>query len=161
MKKMLALLLSVVLVFALAVPALAVESPGGKEVNKVHVVNGNGAKPEVNVSEKGDSLEIKADESKGDFDEWIIYLKDGKTKAVLGEHYTIVGNGSLEDPIIEIVPIVDLIIIGNYNGEETEFEVTQNGEVTSPQTGDTAVVFLSAVMVLALAGMVVLKKRAA
>ena len=161
MKKTMALLLAVLLVVALAVPAFALESPGGKEVNKVHVVNGNGAKPEVEVTQKGDALEIKADEAKGTFDEWVIYLKDGKTKAVLGEHYTIVAGGSLEDPIIEIIPIVDLIITGNYNGEETEFEVTQNGEVTSPQTGDTTVVFLSAVMLAALAGMVALKKRAA
>ena len=161
MKKTMALLFAVLLVVALAVPAFALESPGGKEVNKVHIVNGNGAKPEVVAVQKGDTLKIEADESKGTFDAWVVYLKDGKTKAVQGEHYTIVADGSLEDSIIEIIPIVDLIITGNYNGEETKFEVTQNGEVTSPQTGDTTVVFLSALMLVALAGMVALKKRAA
>lgn len=157
MKKVFAILLAAVLVMALSVTAFAAGvSPEGVSYYKVHIIDGNGSKTQVEKVPVGEDITLEADPDKGDFDEWKIYKADG-TAAVEGEDYEIV-SGSLTSSSITILPKANLIITANYDGEETDFEI-DNGEVTSPQTGDVAVYALCSVMVLALAGAAVAKKQ--
>ncbi len=157
MKKVFAILLAAVLVMALSVTAFAAGvSPEGVSYYKVHIIDGNGSKTQVEKVPVGEDITLEADPDKGDFDEWKIYKADG-TVAVEGEDYEIV-SGSLTSSSITILPKANLIITANYDGEETDFEI-DNGEVTSPQTGDVAVYALCSVMVLALAGAAVAKKQ--
>ena len=157
MKKVFAILLAAVLVMALSVTAFAAGvSPEGVSYYKVHIIDGNGSKTQIEKVPVGEEITLEADPDKGDFDEWKIYKADGSV-AVEGKDYEIV-TGSLSSTSITIIPKANLIITANYNGVETEFEI-DNGEVTSPQTGDVAVYALCSVMVLALAGAAVAKKQ--
>ena len=157
MKKVFAILLAAVLVMALSVTTFAAGvSPEGVSYYKVYIINGNGAKTQIEKVSVGDEVTLVADPKKGDFDGWKIFKADG-TPAVEGKDYTIV-SGSLDESPLVIIPLANLIITGNYNGVETDFEI-DNGEVTSPQTGDVAVYTLCSVMVLALAGAAVAKKQ--
>ena len=159
MKKVFAVVLAVILVMSLSVTAFAaVQSPQGVSVYKVYVINGSGAKTQITEVAVGESITLTADPEMGKFDKWMIYKMDGSL-AVEGEDYTIV-SGSLTTETITIIPLANIIITGNYNGKITKFDVT-NGEPVSPQTGDTSVVMLGAMMVLALAGAVVAKKQLA
>lgn len=157
MKKVFAILLAAVLVMALSVTAFAAGvSPEGVSYYKVYIIDGNGSKTQVEKVPVGEDITLEADPDKGDFDEWKIYKADGSV-AVEGEDYEIV-SGPLTSSSITILPKANLIITANYDGEETDFEI-DNGEVTSPQTGDVAVYALCSVMVLALAGAAVAKKQ--
>ena len=157
MKKVFAILLAAVLVMALSVTAFAAgSSPEGVSYYKVHIIDGNGAKTQTEKVPVGEQITLKADPDKGDFDEWKIFKADGSI-AVEGKDYEIVSGSLTKSPLV-IIPMANLIITANYDGKETDFEI-DNGEVTSPQTGDVAVYALCSVMVLALAGAVVAKKQ--
>lgn len=157
MKKVFAILLAAVLVMALSVTAFAAgSSPEGVSYYKVHIIDGNGSKTQTEKVPVGEEITLKADPDKGDFDEWKIFKADGSI-AVAGKDYEVV-SGSLSKSPLVIIPMANLIITANYDGKETDFEI-DNGEVTSPQTGDVAVYALCSVMVLALAGAVVAKKQ--
>jgi len=157
MKKVFAILLAAVLVMALSVTAFAAGvSPEGVSYYKVYIIDGNGSKTQVEKVPVGEDITPEAVPNKGDFAAWKIYKADGSV-AVEGEDYEIV-SGSLTSSSITILPKANLIITANYDGEETDFEI-DNGEVTSPQTGDVAVYALCSVMVLALAGAAVAKKQ--
>lgn len=158
MKKVFALIIAVILVMSLSVTAFAAKnSPVVNPFNTVQVINGQGANTEIHKVNIGESVELVAKDNIGKFDGWKVYLTDG-TPAVPGTHYTIVGN--LTDKTIVLKPLTNLIVTGNYNGKDTTFKI-QNGEATSPKTGDTAVVAIASVMVLSLAGAVVAKKQMA
>ena len=158
MKKVFAVILAVVLVMSLSVTAFAaVQSPEGSRFNKVYIINGIGAKTETIEVNVGESVPLKADVSKGTFNEWTIYKMDG-TPAVPGTDYQL--EGKLTDPNVVITPLTNLIVTGNYDGKKTPFTIT-NGEPQSPQTGDSTVVVMVAVMALALAGACVAKKQLA
>lgn len=158
MKKVFALILAVVLVMSLSVTAFAAKnSPSPEVFHTVQVINGQGANTEIHKVKVGEDVELIAKDDIGPFNEWKIFLNDG-TPAVPGTHYTIVGK--LTDKTIVLKPLTNLIVTGNYNGKDTTFKV-QNGEATSPKTGDTAVVAIASVMVLSLAGAVVAKKQMA
>ena len=157
MKKVFAILLAAVLVMALSVTAFAAgSSPEGVSYYKVHIIDGNGSKTQTEKVPVGEEITLKADPDKGDFDEWKIFKADGSI-AVAGKDYKVVSGSLTKSPLV-IIPMANLIITANYDGEETDFEI-DNGEVTSPQTGDVAVYALCSVMVLALAGAVVAKKQ--
>ena len=157
MKKVFAILLAALLVMTLSVTAFAAgSSPEGDSYHKIQIIDGNGAKTEIQKVSVGDKITLKADPKKGDFDGWNIYKADGSV-AVAGKDYTIV-SGSLSKSPLVIIPLANLIITANYDGKETDFEI-DNGEVTSPQTGDVMVFALGAVMMLALAGATVAKKQ--
>lgn len=159
MKKVFAILLAAVLVMSLSVTAFAAgSSPEGVSYYKVYVINGNGAETESHKVPVGDEIELEADPDKGDFDGWSIYKADGSA-AVKGKDYEIVSGSLSKSPLI-IIPMANLIVTGNYDGEDTDFEI-DNEEPTSPQTGDIAVYALGAVMVLSLAGAAVAKKQLA
>ena len=159
MKKIFAIVLAVVLVMSLSVSVFAAgSSPEGVSYYKVHIIDGNGAKTQTEKVPVGEEITLKADPDKGDFDEWKIFKADGSI-AVEGKDYEVVSGSLTKSPLV-IIPMANLIITANYDGEETDFEI-DNGEVTSPQTGDVAVYALCSVMVLALAGAAVAKKQLA
>ncbi len=157
MKKVCAVILAVVLVMSLSVTAFAaVASPEGVSYYKVYVINGQGAETIITEVEVGESITLTADPKMGKFDKWMVYKADG-TPAVEGVDYKIL-SGSLTTSPCTIIPLANIIITGNYNGKITTFKIA-NDEPTSPQTGDTTVYALGAVMVLALAGATVAKKQ--
>lgn len=169
MKKLLALVLTLVLIIGLAVPVFAAKSAGGTVYFKVVVVDGNGHKDAPadatpdNITHttvvEGNKIKVTADESKGDFDGWVIYKADG-TVAVKDVDYKVLGAFTLADSEIEIIPLATIVITANYNGVKTE-TVIVNDEDESPETGDNTVVVLSAVALIALCGAVVSKKQLA
>lgn len=159
MKRLVAVILMVALVLSLSVTAFALNSPQAEGVHKVYVIDGIGSAVKVVTLKDGEFITFEADASKGKFDYWSIFLMDGKTPATLGEHYTLQDGESLTSTIIHLYPKTDLIVTGNYDGKKTEVEVGQNGEVTSPQTGDTVALCLAGVMLLSLAGMLVVGKK--
>lgn len=169
MKKILALVLSLVLILGLSVPVFAAKSAGGTVYFKVVVVDGNdhkdapdSATPDNithNTVIDGNKIKVTANKEKGDFDGWVIYKADG-TVAVKDVDYKVLGAFTLTDPEIEIVPLATIVITANYNGIKTE-TVIVNDEDESPETGDNTVVVLSAVALLALCGAVVAKKQLA
>ncbi len=169
MKKILALVLTLVLIMGLAVPVFAAKSAGGQVYFKVVIVDGNGHKdapadttPE-NITHTtvvdGNKVTVKADETKGKFDGWVIYKADG-TLAVKDVDYKVLGAFSLTDPTIEIIPLATIVITANYDGVKTETVIVSD-EDESPETGDNTVVVLSAVALIALCGVVVAKKQLA
>ena len=159
MKKLVAVVLMVALVLSLSVTAFALKSPQAEGVHKVHVINGNNGTVETVTLKDGEYLTFKADDKNGKFTEWKIYVFDGRKVAIIGEHYTLGEGQSLTDREINLYPKTDLIVLGCYDGKEPEFEIGQNGEVTSPQTGDTVALCLASVMLVTLVGMLAVSKK--
>lgn len=169
MKKLLALILTLILIMGLSVPVFAAKSAGGTVYFKVVVIDGNAhadaddaANAENithNIVTDGKSIKVKADETKGAFDGWIIYKADG-TLAVKDVDYKVLGAFSLADPEIEIVPLATIVITANYDGVKTE-TIIVNDEDESPETGDNTAVVLAAVALMALCGAIVAKKQLA
>lgn len=169
MKKTLAILLAVVMLFALAAPVMAAKSPeAGKELTVV-VVTAPDAKPQtetVKVSEDVNdgtmvvtyTAEEKHEEAK--FTEWIVYRRDGSI-AVLGTDYTLAGGTALTGLTVKIIPLTDLIVTANYGEEKTDIKDAQSAfQDKSEPTGDMIAAF-AVVMMVALAGTVVCKKQLA
>ena len=159
MKKVFAVILAVALVMSLPLTAFAAgSSPEGVSYYKVYVINGQGAETEVTKVEVGEEVTLNADPDKGDFDKWMFYKMDG-SPAVEGEDYVLV-SGVATSETITFIPLTNIIVTGNYNGKITKIEIT-NDEPISPETGDTTVYALGAVMMVALAGACVAKKQMA
>lgn len=171
MKKVFALVLTLVLVFGMAVPAFAAKSPNGQEYHKVIIIHGNGHKnDDGSTNDKHENIthttvvdsnkiKVKADPAMGKFNGWKIYKADGKL-AVEGVDYRVLGAFSLTDDEIEIIPLATIVIAANYNDETTE-TIIVNDEDEAPETGDNTVVVLSAMALIALCGVVVSKKQLA
>ena len=157
MKKVLAIALVVVLMLGVSMTVFAAESPSAKTYNKVTVVDGVAAKADVQTVEEGKTVELKADSKKGTFNSWKVYQADG-TPAVLNVHYTLADNTTLNSSTLKIVPLANLIITGNYNNKHTSIKV-ENGEVTSPSTGDAVTAILAVLAMVSLAGTYVAKKQ--
>ena len=102
MKKVLAIALVVVLMLGVSMTVFAAESPSAKTYNKVTVVDGVGAKADVQTVEEGKTVELKADSKKGTFNSWKVYQADG-TPAVLNVHYTLADNTTLNSSTLKIV----------------------------------------------------------
>lgn len=169
MKKTLAILLAVVMLFALAAPVMAASSPvAGKKLTVV-VVKAPEAKPETqtvtvaeDVNDGTMTLTYTAAEKNNDaaFTKWTVYRRDGSV-AVLGTDYTLAGGTALTGLTIKIIPLTDLIVAANYGDKTTDIKDAQaTFQDKSEPTGDMIVAF-AAVMIVALAGTVVCKKQLA
>ncbi len=169
MKKTLAILLAIVMLFALAAPVMAASSPvAGKKLTVV-VVKAPEAKPQAStvtvtedVNDGTMTLTYTAEEKHEDakFTEWIVYRRDGSI-AVLGTDYTLAGGTALTGLTVKIIPLTDLIVAANYGDVKTDIKDAQAAfQSESDKTGDMIVAFAAA-MIVALAGTVVCKKQLA
>ena len=185
MKKIFAIVLSLVLIMSLSVTAFAASSPvAGQKVTIIFVAHED-AKVDVDTHEWHGELTVTytaKEEHEGEkFVGWSIFLKDGSV-AIEGKHYKLVkrvagayaekaddvvayrvaGNIVLADATIEIVPLTDLIITANYGDTATSVDdAVKAFQATSVPTGDVTVFGLSALLVVALAGVAVSKKQLA
>lgn len=175
MKKIFAIVLCVMVMFSISVPAFAdnIKSPVGEIFHEVTIRNGIGVEgvtvPDVATEVKdGNKVTVKVDPSKGDFDNWSIYLDYDNSKAVEGRDYTVV-SGSLTGDTITIIPKTDLIICGNYDGKITDPNTGKPVDPDAPQTGsnigvDKMLYVGGAILMLAIgllvAGYIVANKRA-
>lgn len=157
MKKLIAVMISLVLVLSFSVVAFAADSPSGTVVRTVTVINGANAKGAPQSIPVGQSVTVTADSSKGTFNSWKVYKADGSA-AVAGTDYT-VSAGSLTATSLTITPLTDLIICGNYNGTITD-PIT-GAASKAPQTGDFTVVYFGIAALAALAFGVTAKKQLA
>ncbi len=157
MKKIIALVLSIVLVCCFSVTAFAASSPVAGEKYSVMIRKAVGndpiSKPDIEYTVEKDTLiTVKADEAKyGKFDSWSIYkdtaaegtaapAKSGimtlsvlnlatatAPAAVEGTDYEIV-SGSLTAKELTVKVNNDVIICGNYGGKITDPAVNSNSD---------------------------------
>ena len=175
MKKFIALALAALIVCALPVMALAVDSPAATEMTKIVVQKATIQGVEnttVEVARGTGTITVVADPTQGIFREWMVYKVEDDaatgaaigdvtaatkyTKAVQGTDYEIV-SGTLTTSPLTVRPLTDIVITGNYDKKITD---PQTGEMkeTAPKTGANAVVF-AVVAVLALAGAGIATKK--
>ncbi len=160
MKKCLAMALALVLLLGLAIPTFAAPSAEGDKMVKVVVIDGPNDKTGTTYNIKaGETVSLKSTPSNGSFDDWAIYKTDG-TLAIAGVDYRILGASDLTASEVTIEALASLIITANYNGVRTNPFIS-NDEDESPATGDTTVICLSAMALVALCGVVVAKKQLA
>lgn len=164
MKKAFCVFLAVLLVVSLGIPAFAKDSPVAQQKLKVVFVKNSSAKPavkEIGVDEAGHAvMQFEADDSyqNDDFSGWSVYDSKGKT-AVEGTDYILVKE---ENKIIILTPLDDVIVVAEYGSKKTDITAAlEVFESTSPKTGDAVLPMLCAVLALAVAGIVVSKKKLA
>ena len=163
MKKLVALLMAVILVFSLSVvvSAAKVYSPTGKGKYNVVVISDGNSKngQKYSVTEGEGTITATADTTKGTFNKWTVYKMNGKTavEAVIGTDYVII-SGSLIDPEIVIEPLNDVIIAANFDDEITDVSAWLVSE-DSPKTGDAAMLFVAIFAVIAVAGVFASRKQ--
>lgn len=151
MKKITALVLAVLLVFALSVSAFALESPTAPKAWSINVsVKGQGSANSGIASIDPNNPEVvilQAQETTGAaFVRW----------EITGP-YTIV-SGSLTTPTIKIMPSGDISAVAIFEGGETQVDVVKpteqpgNTSGTSPKTGDMLYVVLGIMALAAVMG---------
>ena len=140
MKKIIALILAVVMVFALAVSTAALISPTPDDYNDIKVVvDGNGKAEADKYKVKkgsGDDVTLTATETSDSFVNWTI---DGE--------YIIV-SGNLSSKVLVIEPQSDIVATAHFKGTGGG---SGNNDNTSPKTSDP-IVYVLAVMLIAAAG---------
>lgn len=152
MKKLIALLLSVLMICCLSVTAFAAESPSASDKVTVTVVKGTAdnaiEKEGVGYTfEKGIVTAFKSDEKNGVFNSWSVYkVESGKTvPAVEGVDYEIV-TGGLTTSEMSIKINAAVVVCGNYNNVTTNPLDYISVDGSSPQTGDVTAVYAMIVM---------------
>ena len=172
MKKLIALVLSIVMICCFSVTAFAADSPSATE--KVTVIVRKAVVEDGKVDteytfEKGMELTVKADEEYGKFNSWSVYKETASTstgmvtlnvaaasttvvEAVEGVDYEIVA-GSLTSTEMTIKMNTSVIVCGNYDGVKTDPKVPSDADnsPSSPSTGDMTVVYAVIVMLAVVA----------
>lgn len=151
MKKIIALVLSVLMICCLSVTAFAAESPIANEkitviVRKAEMTDPTGKVDTEYTLDVGTTVIVKADSKYGIFNNWSIYKADASA-AVAGTDYEIV-KGSLTTGEITIKLNAGAIICGNYNNVKTDPTVASgaDGSDSAPQTGDMTIVYVMVAM---------------
>ncbi len=153
MKKLIALILSMVMICCFSVTAFAADSPTATEKVTVTIRKADST-VKVDVEHtigKGNEITVKADEDEyGTFKNWSIYklTADSKTvEAVKGVDYEIV-TGSITAKELSIKLITSVIVCANYGDVITDPLSNSNvdGSDSAPQTGDIAVAYIAVVM---------------
>ncbi len=147
MKKIIALVLAMTLVFALAVSTAALKSPEPDEYFYINVnINGSGnAYAQPYRIEKGSEEPITLTAPEGDFVRWEI---SGDYKLV---------DGKLTDKVIKIIAYSDLTVDAVFADAGKKSD-GGNESSTSPKTGDT-VYYVIGMMALAMAAALVARKK--
>ncbi len=147
MKKIIALVLCLAVVFSLSVSAFAKTSSPEAPITVI-VREGSGSIDGNKVTEDkatstvtGKTISMSADDKYGKFNSWSVYLEDG-TKATEGVNFKVV-SGSLTDKNVTIEFLSgNLIIAANYNGTITN-PLTAGGKEVSPKTADMSMAFVA------------------
>lgn len=160
MKKIIAVVLSIVMICCLAVTAFATPSPvAGNKVTVTFKKADAGVTMNVaHTLEKGSVITVKANtQQSGQFNSWSVYkvAADGKyVEAVAGVDYEIVA-GTLTAEEVSVKLISDVVVCGNYNGTVTDpapEAATGDGSSTAPQTGDMTMAYVFVVLAVAAFG---------
>ena len=158
MKKIIAITLALVLVFALSTVAFAAESPNNPVTPiNITVITRPGTRGTVNVQKIGDQIKLTADQSVGKFDSWSFYTASGAV-AVLDKDYKIV-SGSANEINIVITGNTDIIACANYDGKITDPITAQAKDPKSAKTGDVLTLGLSIMALMSLAVVFGAKKQ--
>lgn len=172
MKKLIALVLSIVMICALSVTAFAADSPSATEkvtitVRKADVVDPAGKVDTEYTFDAGTTITVKANSKYGTFNSWSIYKEVADTTttgmvtlsvvknlaaaktvdAVEGTDYEIV-KGSLTTDEITIKLNTPVIVCANYDNVKTDPNASSNadGSDSAPATGDMTIVYAAVVM---------------
>lgn len=160
MKKIIALVLSIVMVCCFSVTAFAAESPSANEkvtvtVRKADVVNPAGKVDTEYTFDAGTTITVKANSKYGTFNSWSVYKEETATgvsapvksdvvtlsvvktlaatktvDAVAGTDYEIV-KGSLTSTEMTIKINTAVIVCGNYNNVKTDPNVASGADDSS------------------------------
>ena len=160
MKKIIALVLSIVMVCCFSVTAFAAESPSANEkvtvtVRKADVVNPAGKVDTEYTFDAGTTITVKANSKYGTFNSWSVYKEETATgvsapvksdvvtlsvaktlaatktvDAVAGTDYEIV-KGSLTSTEMTIKLNTSVIVCGNYNNVKTDPNVASGADDSS------------------------------
>ncbi len=165
MKKIIALVLTVVMICCFSVTAFAADSPTATEKVTVTIRKANSSvKMDVaHTLGKGDEVIVKADETEfGTFKSWSVYKTTADSKAVeavKGVDYEIVA-GSLNDKELTIKLITSVVVCANYGDVVTDplSNSKVDGSASAPQTGDMTAVYAVVIMLAAAAFTLGVKK---
>lgn len=174
MKKIVALVLSIVMICCFSVTAFAAKSPVATEKVTVTVRKADFAEGDIDKEitlDAGDTITVKADPKFGTFKSWSVYktgknapatgmvtlsvlnLATSKTvKAVEGTDYEIV-KGSLTSTEMTIKVLSSVVVCGNYDDKITDPNEQSNVDDSdkSDPTGDTSVYYIAIVLLAAAA----------
>lgn len=171
MKKIIALVLSIVMICCFSVTAFAADSPTATEkvtvtVRKADVVDPAGKVDTAYTLDAGTTLTVKANSKYGTFKDWSIYKETASTTtgmitlsvvnlaattkyvdAVSGTDYEIV-KGSLTSTEMTIKLNTSVIVCGNYDNVKTDPGAVSGGDSSdsAPQTGDMTALYAIVVM---------------
>lgn len=168
MKKIIALVLSIVLICCFAVTAFAAESPVATKkatvtVRKAAIADSVGKVDTEFTVETGDTVTVKAENKYGTFNSWSIYKEVAATttgmitlnvaaatkyvEAVEGVDYEIV-SGSLTSSELTVKLNSSVIICGNYDNVKTDPSAPSVSDSSdkSPATNDMTVAYAVIVM---------------
>ncbi len=156
MKKIIALVLSAIMICCFSVTAFAAKSPTASEkitvvVRKADVTNPTGKVDIEYTLDNGATITVKSDKIYGTFNSWSIY-KSKDVEAVQGVDYEIV-KGSLTSSELVINAKTSIILCGNYNNVKTDPSAASNADSSdsAPQTGDMTVAYAVVIMLAAAA----------
>lgn len=171
MKKIIALLLTITLLFTLSLTAFAAKSPEAAQKVTVVLRKGDGIKGALESDVKytldgGAEVSVVANEKEyGKFAGWSIYkvVGEGKTEPanMPGDYEIIKGGANLHE--LSILAHTDLIICANYGDTITDplSQSSTSGTDTdeSPQTGDMMALYAFIAILACVAVMVGVKKQ--
>ena len=149
MKKVLALLFTLILLGSVSVTAFAVDRPGGELLHKVEVTSyATGTAAKGTYVAQGQNVKLTASESsKYIFTGWVI---DGKYEII---------SGSLTSKELVIKPLSDIKIEESYNVKGSKGFGKTNDSSSAPRTGNEALVVTTIIALGALSVMYASKKR--
>lgn len=152
MKKIVALVLSAIMVCCLSVTAFAAESPSATEKVTVTVKKADtlGTDNKVDVEytvDNGSTITVKASDKYGkEFDGWTVYKAGTTTEAVAGTDYEIV-KGDIKSGEITLKLKANVVVCANYDDVKTSPNASSStdGSASAPATGDMTVVYAALV----------------
>lgn len=177
MKKLIALVLSVVMICCFSVTAFAADSPSATEkvtvtVRKADVVDPAGKVDTEYTFDAGTTITVKANSKYGTFNSWSVYKEAADTAttgmvtlsvvknlaaaktvdAVAGTDYEII-KGSLTTSEMTIKLNTAVIVCGNYDNVKTDPNASSNadGSENAPATSDMTIAYVMVVMLAVVA----------